>query len=40
MDDLADHEGVIAFTVLMLLLFLGPLAYYLGVDSRTDDRRR
>jgi hypothetical protein len=37
---LPDHESMLAFTVLMLLLFLGPLAYFFGADSRVDDFRR
>ncbi len=40
MDAVADHEVMLAFTVLMLLLFLGPLAYFFGADSRVDDIRR
>jgi hypothetical protein len=31
---------VLAFTVLILLLFLGPLSYFFGADSRVDDVRR
>jgi hypothetical protein len=36
----ADHEGMLAFTVLILLVLLGPLAYLFGADSRVDDVRR
>ncbi len=35
-----DHVVMLAFTVLMVLLFLGPLAYFFGADSRVDDFRR
>ncbi len=40
MDLRGKDWDMLAFTVLMLLLFLGPLAYFFGVDSRADDFRR
>jgi hypothetical protein len=31
---------VTGFLLLTLLVLAGPLAYFIGVDSRVDDRRR
>ena len=40
MNGCTDHERMLAFTVVMLLVFLGPLAYFFGADSRVDEPRR
>ena len=40
MNTRRDDGVMLVFTLLMLLLVLGPLAYFFGADSRVDDVRR
>jgi hypothetical protein len=39
MEELSHGEFVVELTLIALLLVLGPLAYFFGVDSRTGDAR-
>lgn len=39
MENVSHGEFMVELTLIALLLALGPLAYFFGVDSRTGDVR-